>query len=70
MVISISVDQDVCQGYGNCVLHFPEAFDLGPSSVVELLQAEVSDDRAELVRTVVLDCPAGAIASSLDSPDD
>ena len=64
-MITIKVDQDVCQGYGNCVLNFPEAFDLSPAAVVELRLAEVPDEAADRVRAAVRECPASAISSSL-----
>ena len=66
-MITIKVDKDSCQGYGNCVLNYPDAFDLGADAVVELLKSEVADDAADKVRAAVRDCPATAISSSLQS---
>ena len=65
-MITIKADQDVCQGYGNCVLAFPGAFDLDDNGIVQLLQPEVSDDAAGDVRAAVRECPSEAISSSLD----
>ena len=66
-MITIKADQTACQGYGNCVLAFPDAFDLTDSGFVQLLTAEGSDDAAEKVRAAVRDCPTAALSSSLDA---
>jgi ferredoxin len=66
-MIEIRTDENACQGYGNCVLNFPEAFDLSPSAVVELKLSEVPDSDADKVRAAIAECPAAAISSSLDA---
>jgi ferredoxin len=60
-VISIKVDPDRCQGYGNCVLALPSVFDVDETGQVMLLQDRVDDGELEGVRQAAYDCPTDSI---------
>ncbi|WP_250282816.1 MULTISPECIES: ferredoxin [unclassified Frankia] len=60
-MITIRVDRDVCQGYGNCVLADPEIFDVDDDGLVVLSQATVAGERLPAVRRAEYDCPSKAI---------
>jgi ferredoxin len=60
-VISIKVDRDVCQGYGNCVLALPSVFDIDETGQVTLLRESVDNGDLEGLRQAAYDCPTDAI---------
>ncbi|SDP83362.1 Ferredoxin [Actinopolyspora xinjiangensis] len=60
--MKVVVDEDRCCGAGQCVLLAPEVFDQrDEDGVVELLDAEPSEERADGVRHAASVCPARAI---------
>ncbi len=59
--MKVSVDRDVCQGYGNCVLADGATFDLDDDGLVVLLRDAVGPDGQEAVKRAVYDCPTNAI---------
>lgn len=62
MSATIKVDRDLCQGYGNCVLHAEEHFDLDDDGLVVLKKDTVDDGEVEAVRRAVYDCPQEVIS--------
>ncbi|MDH6676669.1 ferredoxin [Rhodococcus sp. LBL1] len=59
---TINVDLTKCQGYANCVVASPDAFDLGDDGKVVLLTKEVSADALAEVEEGVRSCPAAALS--------
>jgi ferredoxin len=57
----IKVNRETCQGYGNCVIAFPEAFDIGDDGLVALKRDHADDSEAERLRRAVYDCPTDSI---------
>ena len=58
----VSVDQDICAGYGTCVEVAPDLFELddwGYATVAD--GGEVPDDQQELARDAAMQCPMNAI---------
>jgi ferredoxin len=60
-MISIKVDREVCQGYGNCVLALPSVFDIDETGQVLLLEQTVDGAALDGVQRAVHDCPTDAI---------
>lgn len=58
-MVRIEADQDVCQGYANCVVTSPDLFDLNQSGKVEVLVGTPHDDAA--ARRAVAACPVSAL---------
>ncbi|MFJ9588943.1 ferredoxin [Streptomyces acidicola] len=61
-MITIKVDRERCQGYGNCAIAFAAAFDVGEDGLVVLKRDLVGEDEAGALRRAAYDCPAEAIA--------
>ncbi|MGW2749046.1 ferredoxin [Streptomyces sp. NPDC001450] len=60
--MKINVDRERCVGAGQCVLAAPGVFDQSrEDGLVELLQAEPSQDLHTAVNEAELICPSGAI---------
>jgi len=60
--MKINVDRDRCVGAGQCVLAAADVFDQSiDDGLVELLQAEPSEELREAVNEAELICPSGAI---------
>lgn len=57
----VAVDADLCAGYGVCVGHAPEVFDLTPDGYTVARVDEVSAEQASAVRLAAAECPTGAI---------
>lgn len=64
--ISIEVDRDTCDGFGNCVAAAQDIFALDDDGLVVLTQPTVSADRADDVRRTAYDCPTEAISHDAD----
>jgi ferredoxin len=61
--MKISVNQDVCAGYGTCVEIAPGLFALDEwGYAIATLEGEVPDGQQELARDAALQCPMNAIA--------
>ncbi len=56
----ITIDRDLCEGHGLCVLVAPALLRLDAAGEVEILTDDVSD-RIELARRAVRACPAIAL---------
>lgn len=65
----VSVDQNACQGYGNCVLVASEVFDLGVDGKAVARSDFLDAGEVEASRMAVYDCPTQAISmeKSLDA---
>jgi 3-phenylpropionate/trans-cinnamate dioxygenase ferredoxin reductase subunit len=57
----LSVDLDLCEGYGNCVFEAEDYCELGEDDVVVLIQTDVADDDLERVQLAVGSCPVSAL---------
>ncbi|HSB39489.1 MAG TPA: ferredoxin [Gaiellaceae bacterium] len=54
----ITIDRDLCSGFGSCVELAPDAYELGPDGIANVLVRETDDPNAvEAAGT----CPMGAI---------
>ena len=62
MTISIKVDREACQGYGNCVLAMPSVFGIDEAGQVVLIEATAADDALDGVQRAAQDCPTNAIS--------
>lgn len=60
-MVHVSIDRDKCQGYGNCVMEAPDAFDLDDDGLVTLLNAEEIDATGHEVIGAVKSCPVHAL---------
>ncbi|MDH3047134.1 ferredoxin [Gordonia alkanivorans] len=60
--MKIIVDEDLCQGHGDCVMEAPTVFELGDDDlVVQVLDASPSEDLREEVELAARRCPVNAI---------
>ena len=58
----VAIDLDLCCGYGNCVFHSDEVFELDDEAgVARLLTHEVGASDQQKVRDAAADCPVSAI---------
>jgi ferredoxin len=58
---TIRVNHETCQGYGNCVIAFPAAFDLGDDGLVVLKRDQAGDNEMEPLRKAAYDCPTESV---------
>ena len=59
----IVIDDDLCRGFGNCMLAAPEIFDLKPdSTIVTILQERPAEELRAAAEEAVLSCPVEALA--------
>jgi ferredoxin len=61
MVKRLSVDLDLCEGYGNCVFEADDYCELEDGDAVTLLRTSVSDNDLERVQLAVASCPVSAL---------
>jgi len=70
--LTVKVDRDVCQGYGNCIMKAPQYFDLDDDGLVFLKRpgvdpnepiqrSEIDPDDRERVEDAVNSCPVSAL---------
>jgi ferredoxin len=57
----LSVDLELCEGYGNCVFEAEDYCELGDGETVTLLRTEVADEDRERVDLAVASCPVSAL---------
>jgi ferredoxin len=63
----VSVDHNVCIGYGNCTLALPEVFEFDESANTSVPTSDhIPADLTSAVKEVVADCPTQAISLSAD----
>lgn len=66
----IRLDRTLCDGFGTCALHAPEAFSLDEWGYASLAgSGDVAPEQEAGVRRALLDCPAYAI-TELPGPAD
>ena len=58
---TIKADRGTCQGYGNCVIAFPAAFDVDDEGLVVVKQDHVGDGELEAAHRAAYDCPTDSI---------
>lgn len=66
-MIKISIDLNLCQGYGNCVSADPDIFDLNDSGFAFLRVEEMPDDSLSALRDAAAVCPVEAIRVEPDT---
>jgi ferredoxin len=59
---SVEINQETCNGYGNCIVAAPDVFDLDPDTNIAVLREghPVADDD-EMLEEAEADCPVRAI---------
>jgi ferredoxin len=58
----VEIDQELCCGYGNCVVHAPEVFELDHADgLAVVLVANPPEGEQAAVREAAADCPVSAI---------
>jgi ferredoxin len=60
-MISINIDMDACQSYGQCVFEAEDIFQLDDDGNIQYTK-EVPDDRLEDIENAVDVCPMQAIS--------
>ena len=58
----VTVDEDICAGFGVCVQTCPEVFVLGSLGYAEVLVDEVPAPHQDAVRRAEAECPSRAIS--------
>jgi ferredoxin len=64
--MKVRVDAGVCAGFGVCLGHCPEVFELHDDGYAIVLVSEVPKELEDAVRTAVSQCPSRAISLSDD----
>lgn len=60
--MKITVDTNLCEVHGDCVVAAPEVFDLGEDDeVVQVLQSEPGEEHRAAVEQAARMCPVAAI---------
>jgi ferredoxin len=62
VTIHIMIDPTRCEGFGNCINAAPDIFELDADGRVYLKKQTVGDDRIDVVRRTVYDCPVNVIS--------
>ncbi|WP_030904243.1 ferredoxin [Streptomyces sp. NRRL F-5126] len=62
MSFNVTVDRDLCQGAGQCVLRSPLVFDQDDEGLVVLVRPDVPEEEREAAADAAYLCPAGAIS--------
>ena len=62
--MKVTVDAEVCAGFGVCLGLCPEVFELHDDGYAIVLVAEVPAEHEDAVRQAVGQCPANAISLS------
>ncbi|KXF53712.1 hypothetical protein AXA44_43675 [Rhodococcus sp. SC4] len=63
MSYSVEINEETCNGYGNCVVAAPEVFDLDPDTNIAVLRdGHPADNDDEALEEAEADCPVRAIA--------
>jgi ferredoxin len=57
----VSVDRELCEGYGNCVFEAEDVFEIGDDNIVTVLKVEVEDADRSRIETAVDTCPVAAL---------
>jgi ferredoxin len=60
----VSVDADVCGGFGTCVTKAPQVFELSDDGYAVVLLPDVSEELEAAVQEAVALCPTHAITIS------
>jgi len=62
VTIRIKIDPTRCEAFANCINAAPDLFELDADGRVCLKKEAVEDDRADVVRRAVYDCPVNVIS--------
>ncbi|WSQ14793.1 ferredoxin [Streptomyces sp. NBC_01231] len=57
----LTADLAACQGYANCVIAAPDAYDLDDDGVVVLLKTEIADQDLPRIQEAARTCPVSAL---------
>jgi ferredoxin len=60
-MMRVTVDVELCEGYGNCVFEAQDYFELEDDGVVQLLMTEVEPGDVERVGLAAASCPVSAL---------
>jgi ferredoxin len=64
MVMKVSVNSEVCEGYGNCARIAPEVFQLDEAGYSQVLHdGQVPEGQSAAAEYAVQDCPMSAISA-------
>ena len=61
-MIRVDADKSKCEGYANCVIAAPDAFDLGPDGFVVVLKEEFDEGQRAGIEDAVHSCPVSALS--------
>jgi ferredoxin len=64
--MKVHVNPQVCAGFGVCLGHCPEVFELHDDGYAIVRVSEVPPELEDAVRQAVSQCPSGAISLSDD----
>lgn len=60
--MEVTLDTELCCGYGNCLFHADDVFQLDDATgVARIVRTELPAARWEAVREAAADCPVSAI---------
>jgi ferredoxin len=62
VTFNVTVDRDLCQGAGQCVLRSPLVFDQDEEGLVVLVRSDVPEKEREATADAAYLCPAGAVS--------
>lgn len=57
----LKADFEACQGYGNCIIAAPDAYDLDDDGVVVLLRSEIPEEDRPRIEEAARSCPVSAL---------
>ncbi|AEV73721.1 MAG: ferredoxin [Mycobacteriaceae bacterium] len=57
----IKADEEVCQGYANCVVAAADIFDIGDAGTVVILDDTVAESDEARIVTAIRSCPVSAL---------
>ncbi len=60
-MVRVTVDVELCEGYGNCVFEAEDYFELEDDGVVQLRTTEVKPADVERVELAAASCPVSAL---------
>jgi ferredoxin len=59
--LKVTVDRDLCDAHGVCVVNAPTVFEIGEDDQMRLLVTHPTDSQMDGVQAAVRACPKGAL---------
>lgn len=59
---ALKANSGICEGYANCVVAAPDAYDIDDSGVVVLLKGRITDDERPRIEEAARSCPVNALS--------